>query len=358
MVIGFELTAVLKTSQLNSSTAPVAVLVVGVLVVVRFVWMFPAAALARLEPQRYNVMSPDGTRETAVAAWADMRGVVTVASALALSTGTDHGPTLPERSEIVVVGLARVPATCGGRRPRPHWTTSVPRGPNRAHRTTDVPDTGRDAVISVWRGYLAWQAALGTARGPRTSTSTPAANSNKLSRRATGVERTVVVRARRRGEVSARSPMQCCRRSRRDRCASSAEGSARRGGEEHFTARKRARPRPKKPAQTGQSPARRVSSPGSARPGWTCRPRSCWAAPCGEPLRAPAGRERSGDPAGPGPALPARSVWAMLTQREPARSAMAMGRPALDARTIGDTERRPPRSASAMLMPPSPRRWW
>ena len=44
--------------------------------------------------------------------------------------------------------------------------------------------------------------------------------------------------------------------------------------------------------------------------------------------------------AGLGPALLARYLWTMLTQREPVKFGRAMGRLALDARTIGEAERR------------------
>lgn len=86
-------------------------LVIGVLVVVRFAWMFPAATLARFRPRRRTTASPYGARETetVAAAWAGMRGLVTVATALALPTVTDRGGSeFPMRAEIVFVGLACV----------------------------------------------------------------------------------------------------------------------------------------------------------------------------------------------------------------------------------------------------------
>lgn len=111
VLLGFELTAVLETSQVDSPTVVLAATVIGLLVAVRFAWMFPAATLARVGHRRRTNASPYGARETFVAAWAVMRGVVTVATALALPTMTDRGGDFPMRAEIVFVGLSCVFAT-------------------------------------------------------------------------------------------------------------------------------------------------------------------------------------------------------------------------------------------------------
>ena len=229
--IGFELTAVLEASPFHSSTALLAALVIGLLIVVRFVWMFPAAMLARVGLRRYNVVSPYGTRETVVAAWAGMRGVVTVATALALPTITHQGTDFPKRSEIIFVGLACVLATLvvqglslgpvvralkvGGevdptekaaelrRRAAAAALNDIRSGgalPDSGH---DVPDKVRDAVTSLYEGYLAMQDSLGAARAADGEDIDYSRELERLLRRASEVERDVVVRARRRGDVSA-----------------------------------------------------------------------------------------------------------------------------------------------------------
>ncbi len=229
--IGFELTAVLETSRLTSSTALIAAMVVGLLIVVRFVWMFPAAALARAGLRRYKVESPYGTRETVVAAWAGMRGVVTVATALALPTFTNGGGAFPRRSEILVVGLACVLATLVvqglslaplvkalhvGSEADPRQQAADLRWKAAANALDElrslgsdadaddaVPDTVREAVISLYQGYLASQEALGSARRPEDEDVDHSRELEQLLRRASEIERRVVIRARRRGEVSA-----------------------------------------------------------------------------------------------------------------------------------------------------------
>jgi len=74
--------------------------VVLVLVVVRGLWLFPVAALARLLhralPTTGETQTPD-KRETVVVWWAGMRGVVTIALALALPLTTDDDGAFPER---------------------------------------------------------------------------------------------------------------------------------------------------------------------------------------------------------------------------------------------------------------------
>jgi CPA1 family monovalent cation:H+ antiporter len=106
VLIGFELTAVLEDSQVDVASLRLAAWVVALLVVVRFAWMFPAAALARFRRRRRLVAIPYGARETAIVAWAGMRGVVTVATALALPFLTDAGEPFPDRHQIVFVALS------------------------------------------------------------------------------------------------------------------------------------------------------------------------------------------------------------------------------------------------------------
>ncbi len=229
--IGFELTAVLETSQVAWSTILLAAMVIGVLVIVRFAWMFPAATLARVGLRRRNTVSPYGARETFVAAWAGMRGVVTVATALALPALTDQGGVFPRRAEIVIVGLACVLATLvvqgltlaplvralkvGSevdstqevvelRRRAAAAALDEVRTRSRSQDSEhDVPDSVRGAVTSLYEGYLATQDALGAARTANDEGADYSHDLEMLLRRASEVERDVVVQARRRGDVSA-----------------------------------------------------------------------------------------------------------------------------------------------------------
>lgn len=110
--LGIELTEVLRSTGLSGlrDTWVLAALVVGTLVVVRAVVVFCASAAAGRSARRREQDVPAGWREAAVTSWAGMRGVVTVATALALPVQAVGGP-FPSREEIVVVALVVVLAT-------------------------------------------------------------------------------------------------------------------------------------------------------------------------------------------------------------------------------------------------------
>lgn len=119
-IIGLELRAVLKS--LGGDAGPVlleAAAVVATVIVVRGVWLFPTAVLARRRNRRaadeddpdVQDLAPVGPRETAVLWWAGMRGVATVALVLALPVATDAGASFPARDRLVVIAFAVVMVT-------------------------------------------------------------------------------------------------------------------------------------------------------------------------------------------------------------------------------------------------------
>ncbi|MDO8107867.1 Na+/H+ antiporter [Isoptericola sp. b441] len=226
--IGFELTAVLETEPLDARAVWLAAAVVGTLIAVRFGWLFPVVAASRWRHRRRpGEATPVGARETTVTAWAGMRGVVTVATALALPATVTAGDTFPDRRLIVFVGLGTVLVTLVAqgltlaplvRLLKVGSDVDVVRESRRLRRrataealemlrssTPDVPERVREAVIMQYRGYLAAQDALVTARhGADDDEEDPGDEQavDDLLRRAAEVEREVVIRARRHGEVS------------------------------------------------------------------------------------------------------------------------------------------------------------
>ena len=110
-LVGFELTTVIEHSSTDASTVRLAVGVLLALVVLRPLWMFPATAAARSLERRRQVGVPLGWRETTVASWAGMRGIVTVATALALPHVSETGADLAWREQVVLVALICVLAT-------------------------------------------------------------------------------------------------------------------------------------------------------------------------------------------------------------------------------------------------------
>ena len=83
-------------------------LVAATIVVLRAAWIFPGAWLGARRARRRDRPVPTNWRESAVVSWAGMRGVVTVATALALPTVVSSGEELPARDEVVAIALVCV----------------------------------------------------------------------------------------------------------------------------------------------------------------------------------------------------------------------------------------------------------
>ncbi|MCK7622104.1 Na+/H+ antiporter [Streptomyces sp. RS10V-4] len=86
--------------------------VVAVVVAVRLLWLLPAAWLAKRMHRRrdYDEDIPMSWRETVIMWWSGMRGVASVALALAIPFGVDGGP-FPARDEILFIAFAVVLST-------------------------------------------------------------------------------------------------------------------------------------------------------------------------------------------------------------------------------------------------------
>lgn len=225
VLIGFELTDVLQANGFDGATVWLGVAVVGALIVGRIVWMFPAVTLARL-PQIPDAIRPTyGTRETVVVAWAGMRGVVTIATALALPLVTDAGTPFPDRERIVFVGLFCVLVTLvlqgltlgplvtwlgvGGEGGAAREIVLLRRRAIEAALASarslpdDVPAPVRSAVVLQYEGYLAAQEALHDARFCAADEERDYAPELRLAlARTSDVERDLVLQARRSGQVS------------------------------------------------------------------------------------------------------------------------------------------------------------
>jgi monovalent cation/hydrogen antiporter len=111
LLIGLELRPILDSlvNRESGSLAIEASAVVGAVIVVRLVWMFAAAAL----PGGHRLVgaaqrSTGSWRETTVVGWAGMRGVVSLAAALALPQD------FPQRDLVVFLTFAVIVATLVG----------------------------------------------------------------------------------------------------------------------------------------------------------------------------------------------------------------------------------------------------
>ncbi|MBV2355642.1 Na+/H+ antiporter [Streptomyces sp. J2-1] len=113
-LIGLELHNAIRTAagrwaELLGWAAAVA----AVVVLVRLMWLMPATWLTkRLHARRdYDEEIPTGWRETVVMWWSGMRGVASVALALAVPLQVDDGSPFPDRDEIVFIAFGVIIAT-------------------------------------------------------------------------------------------------------------------------------------------------------------------------------------------------------------------------------------------------------
>lgn len=186
--IGFELTQILETSPDVTDALALAGWTCVTVIGVRFVWVLGAsAAFGRIGSGR---AMPIGTREAVVTSWAGMRGVVTVATALAVPALVDSGGPFPSRDAVVVVALVTVLVTlvlqgltlaplvrrlrvgAAGdldeqRRDLRRASTQAVLDALDGPAAEPYPARVQQAVRLQYEGYLAAQKAFGTARrGP------------------------------------------------------------------------------------------------------------------------------------------------------------------------------------------------
>ncbi|MDQ3930909.1 MAG: cation:proton antiporter, partial [Chloroflexota bacterium] len=83
-----------------------------VVIVSRFAWLFPATYLPRLISARLRARQPQPSwQHVVVASWAGMRGVVSLAAALALPRETASGAPFPAREPIIFITFCVIFAT-------------------------------------------------------------------------------------------------------------------------------------------------------------------------------------------------------------------------------------------------------
>ncbi|MEU3981837.1 Na+/H+ antiporter [Streptomyces sp. NPDC026672] len=113
-LIGLELHNAIRTASGRwGELLGWAAAIVGVVVVVRLLWLLPATWLTkRMHARRdYDEEIPTGWRETVVMWWSGMRGVASVALALAVPLRTEAGTPFPDRDEIVFIAFGVIVGT-------------------------------------------------------------------------------------------------------------------------------------------------------------------------------------------------------------------------------------------------------
>ncbi|MFE3037460.1 Na+/H+ antiporter [Streptomyces canus] len=113
-LIGLELHNAIRTASGRwGEMLGWAAAIVAVVVLVRLAWLMPATWLTkRMHAKRdYSEEIPTSWRETVIMWWSGMRGVASVALALALPLKTDSGAGFPDRDEIIFIAFGVIMAT-------------------------------------------------------------------------------------------------------------------------------------------------------------------------------------------------------------------------------------------------------
>jgi monovalent cation/hydrogen antiporter len=108
--VGVELGRV--ASQVSSSILLHALVVVAATIIIRLLWMYSVPYATRLVTASTRPSTPRS--ELTVLGWSGMRGVVTLALALAIPVATASGGPFPARNELVAIALAVVLVTLLG----------------------------------------------------------------------------------------------------------------------------------------------------------------------------------------------------------------------------------------------------
>jgi Na+/H+ antiporter len=116
ILIGVEFQAIsreLSGRTILHLTGDVAIVSLAV-IAIRFVWVFPANGLVRLVNRRWGRGEPAlSAAALTMIGWAGMRGVISLATALALPQQTDHGP-FPDRELLIFLTVGVIAVTLIG----------------------------------------------------------------------------------------------------------------------------------------------------------------------------------------------------------------------------------------------------
>ena len=231
--LGLELASALRSTGSDAGSLALAAAVVAVLLLVRAAVVFATSAAEGRRARRAGSAAPAGWREAAVASWAGMRGVATVATALALPLTTEAGRAFPHRDDVLVAALVTVLVTLvlqgltlaplvrrlgvassaderGDRRRLQRDVTEA--ALRRIAGCRDrVPQPVLEAVERQYRGRLEYRTTLtglldepdgGAGTGADAERERVARALGRVLAEASDAEREAVLRARRRGEVS------------------------------------------------------------------------------------------------------------------------------------------------------------
>ncbi len=112
ILIGLQLPHILQTLQTSMAQAiGYAAIICVALIILRIIWVFPAAYLPRLIPSIRKKDPPPHWRHVFLIGWVGMRGVVSLAAALALPETLPDGSPLPGRDLVLFLTFAVILVT-------------------------------------------------------------------------------------------------------------------------------------------------------------------------------------------------------------------------------------------------------
>jgi monovalent cation/hydrogen antiporter len=116
ILIGLQLRNVMQgiSSYSAGSLLLYGLVISFVVIVVRFIWVVPAALLPRYLSKRIRETEPFDPRNMVIFGWAGMRGVVSMAAALALPLTLANGEAFPHRSLIIFLSFCVIVSTLVG----------------------------------------------------------------------------------------------------------------------------------------------------------------------------------------------------------------------------------------------------
>jgi monovalent cation/hydrogen antiporter len=114
VLVGLQLPSILDgiSGLATGSIVGYAVAVSLAVIVVRFLWVFPATYVPRFLSERLRTRDPyPPWQQPAIIAWTGMRGAVSLAAALAIPVTIDSGAPFPQRDLIIFLTYAVILAT-------------------------------------------------------------------------------------------------------------------------------------------------------------------------------------------------------------------------------------------------------
>ena len=108
LLIGLQVREIVRDPAFALGEIPIALAIAALVIVVRFVWVYPATYLPRLNRRVREREGVPGWEYTFVVGWSGMRGIVSLASALAVPLATASGAPFPGRDAIIFITFVTI----------------------------------------------------------------------------------------------------------------------------------------------------------------------------------------------------------------------------------------------------------